>query len=299
MTLQDKLKTWIFLDSGDPQHTKSTLEMLGFVDGQTTNPSLVAKNPKVQDIVKKEGGLTNEILLEEYKKIVEEIRGLIPQKSVSIEVYADKDTTAEEMIEQARQMNRWIPDAHIKIPTIHEGLKAAHQLVQDGFNINMTLVFTQEQAAAIYAATRGAGKGQVYVSPFEGRLFDDGTDGMDVIYNIQKMYDEVNAHTMTLAASIRSVEQLMYILHFDIDIVTVPFKIIMDWYKAGLPLVEDEDKKYNHAKKYLKEQNHDGTSIVPYQQLDLDRDWQSFDIRHHKTDEGLQKFADDWNNLLR
>ena len=91
---------------------------------------------------------------------------------------------AEDMLPQGREMFSWIPNAHIKFPTSHEGLKAADQAVQEGLRVNLTLCFSQEQAAAVYAATKGAKKGDVFVSPFIGRLDDRGENGMDLIANI-------------------------------------------------------------------------------------------------------------------
>src|SRR3989339_217562 len=115
------IKTRIFLDSGDPQETKQVLSALGFLDGQTTNPSLIAKNT-------------------------------------------------------------WIPNAHIKFPITASGLEAAHILTSEGMRVNMTLCFSQQQAAAVYVATRGVKKGDVFLSPFIGRLDDQGENGMNMIF---------------------------------------------------------------------------------------------------------------------
>ena len=177
------LKTKIFLDSGDPAETRAAFLALGFLDGQTTNPSLVAKNPETAG--KK---FSKDELISFYRKVVEEISSLIPKGSVSVEVYADALTSAEEMLKQARIFNKWISNAHVKFPTTTEGLKAAEIAVREGIKVNMTLVFSQQQAAAVYMATKGAKKGDVFISPFAGRLDDIGENGMDVISNIVKMY---------------------------------------------------------------------------------------------------------------
>ena len=138
------LKTKIFLDSGDPRETREALSILGFLDGQTTNPSLIAKNPNAAG--KKFAAAE---VLNFYRGVVQEVSSLIPQGSVSIEVYADAATPAEEMLDQATQFFKWIPNAHIKFPTTAEGLKAAELAVADGMRVNMTLVFSQQQAAAV------------------------------------------------------------------------------------------------------------------------------------------------------
>lgn len=84
---------------------------------------------------------------------------MIPQGSVSVEVYADSSTKAEEMLAEAFEMSSWIPNAHIKFPSTKEGLKAAERAVKANLRVNMTLCFQQEQAAAVYSATSGSKKG--------------------------------------------------------------------------------------------------------------------------------------------
>ena len=169
----EKLTTKIFLDSGDPAETKKSKEILGFLDGQTTNPTLIPKNPKIQERIAKKDYLSRDEIYEEYKKIARKISSTIPNGSISIEVYADQTTTEEDMLAQARKMFSWIPGAHIKFPILPEGLKAAKRAVEEGIRVNMTLCFTQEQAAAVYEATMET-KEKVYVSPFVGRLDDIG-----------------------------------------------------------------------------------------------------------------------------
>ena len=121
---------------------------------------------------------------------------------VSIEVFADFDTTAENMLAQGREMFSWIPNAYVKYPCTKEGLHAAQASVREGIRVNMTLCFSQEQAGAVYAATKGS-KQPVYVSPFLGRLDDRGENGMDLVRNIKKMYEPGDGHVLVLAASIR------------------------------------------------------------------------------------------------
>src|SRR5207244_12797357 len=141
------------------------------------------KNTEVQQVLAAEDRLTTEEQKDEYKRIVQKISPLVGDAGVSIEVFADIDTTAEEMLAQGQEMFSWIPNAYIKYPCTHEGLRAAQMSVQKNIRVNMTLCFSQEQAAAVYAATRGS-KQPVYVSPFVGRLDDRGEDGMDLIRNI-------------------------------------------------------------------------------------------------------------------
>ena len=139
----ENLKTKIFLDGGDPAETQEIIALLGFLDGQTTNPSLVAKNPQAQERISRGDKFSSQELLDFYKIVVSDTSALIPNGSISIEVYADMETRADAMLVQARQMNTWIPNAHIKFPTTLEGLEAAAQAVREGMRVNMTLCFTQ------------------------------------------------------------------------------------------------------------------------------------------------------------
>jgi transaldolase len=271
--------TKIFLDSGDPAETKQAIDLLGFLDGQTTNPSLIAKNPAT--VGKK---FSQEELLKFYRGVVEEVSSLIPQGSVSIEVYADKNTSADDMLKQGREFFKWIPNAHIKFPTTTEGLKAAEISVKEGMRVNMTLVFSQEQAAAVYAATIGAKHGQVYLSPFVGRFDDRGENGMDFIANTVKMYEAGDGHVEILAASIRNIGHFMKSLELGADIITAPLKVLKEWH---------QNKSETNPKSQIL-----NLKPIPYQQINLNQPWQNHNIQHELTDKGVEKFAADWNGLI-
>src|SRR5215470_3796334 len=92
--------TRILVDGSDPEETLRIKKLIGFVDGQTTNPSLIAKNPEVHRLVTSGHRLSLQEETEEYKKIVQSISPLVGDAGVSIEVFANLDTTAEEMLEQ-------------------------------------------------------------------------------------------------------------------------------------------------------------------------------------------------------
>lgn len=278
--------TKIFLDGGDPEETAAATKLLeeaGYtgLDGQTTNPSLVAKNPAIAARMERGEKLTEEELLGEYKKIIQGIDASIGG-DISVEVYADKDTMADQMIEQAREFNSWSPSAVIKLPTTEQGLVAAEQLKKD-MRLNMTLCFSQQQAAAVYAATVGSAH-PVYVSPFVGRLDDAGLDGVQHIRNVLQMYKEGDGHVHVLTASFRRQESILEVIRLGTHAVTINYKLFEPWAKEGFPLEVD----------YVS----DGADI-PYQELDLSLPWDVFDISHELTDSGLQRFADDWNSLLK
>lgn len=283
----NSLKTKLFLDSGDPQETQAVLDLTGFLDGQTTNPSLVSKNPEI--VKMKEGGqkLTQQTALEFYKKTVQEISKIIPNGSVSIEVIADKNTTSSDMISQARDMYTWIPNAHVKLPTTKEGLTAAETLLKDNFRINFTLVFAQSQAAAIYKLCENTTPGQIIISPFVGRLDDIGENGMDLIKNCIHMKKEINSPVEVLSASIRTLPHLLYTFALEADIATIPFKMIKEWKDAGSQVPESN---YTYDAGNLKP--------IEYKTFDFTKSWDSFDIAHPLTDKGIEKFTADWNSLI-
>jgi transaldolase len=283
----EKLKSRIFLDGGNPEETREILDRLGFLDGQTTNPTLISKNPEARRHLEQGGKFSEKEILDFYRQVVGELSSLIPQGSISIEVYADPSTKAEKMLAQGREMFSWIPNAHVKFPSSREGLSAAEQAVQKGLRVNLTLCFSQEQAAAVYAATRGAKKGQVFVSPFIGRLDDRGENGMDLIAHILRMYGKGDGHVEVLTASVRTMDHLLYALKLGSDIITAPAAILKQWGGKGLPLPGVE---YDYDSRGLK--------TMPYRELDLTKKWQEFDLSHELTIKGMDGFSKDWNSLL-
>src|SRR5690349_16878438 len=111
------------------------------------------------------------------------------------------------MLRQARMYKDWIPNGVVKFPCTVEGLAAAETFCQE-FPVNITLNFSQAQAAAVYQATRQA-RYQVFVSPFVGRLDDLGENGMELITHELKMYQAGDGHVDVLTASVRSLSHLM------------------------------------------------------------------------------------------
>jgi transaldolase len=290
--LTNRPKTKILVDGGDPAETLQMKELIGFVDGQTTNPSLIAKNPEIQGLIESGNKLTLHEEENEYRKIVRIISTLVGDAGVSIEVFADLDTKAEDMLAQGEEMSSWVPNSYIKYPCTHEGLRAAEMSIRKDIRVNITLCFSQEQAAAVYAATKGA-KAAVYVSPFVGRLDDRGEDGMELVRNIKKMFQQGDGHVHVLAASVRNLNHLLYCFALDTELVTVPAKILREWAKEGFPL-PDQNFSYRGV----------GTggkplSAIPYKELDLTRPWQSFDIAHELTNNGIKKFVADYQSTLK
>ena len=286
MSKPDALHTKIFLDSGDPADTVAVKAALGWPDGQTTNPSLVAKHPEFQACAKRSGGCQPEDLWNVYRTLVSEISRHVTD-SVSIEVYADNTTSTDAMVAEGRELHTWIPNAHIKLPVNTAGLAAAEILVADGIRVNVTLCFTQSQVAAVYAATRGAALGAVYASPFIGRLDDQGQDGMSFIKNVVAMLDDSDGHVQLLAASVRTVDHLMASIAAEASIVTAPTDVLLEWAAAGRPL-PDTSFVYEVGEK----------TPIQFEAIDMTADWRTFDITHPLTTAGIERFAADWNAAL-
>jgi transaldolase len=282
------LKTRIFLDGGNPEETRDIIGLLGFLDGQTTNPTLISRNPDARERLDKGERFSPSELLAFYKGIVQKLSSMMPEGSISVEVYSDPSSRAQAMLEQGAEMFSWIPNARVKFPTSHEGLVAAGQALKEGLRINMTLCFSQEQAAAVYAATKGAKKGDVFVSPFIGRLDDRGLNGMDVIDHILQMYRPGDGHVELLTASVRSLDHLLYSLKLGSDIITAPYEILKEWAQKGLPMPSHD---YVYNAKDLKP--------IPYREIDLSRSWQDYNIAHDLTTKGMDEFSADWNSLIR
>ena len=290
--LTSRPKAKILVDGGDPDETVRVKKLLGFVDGQTTNPSLIAKNPEIQERIASGDTLNPQEEKEEYRKIVQAISPLVGDAGVSIEVFADLDSSAEQMLAQGEEMFTWVSNAYIKSPSTHEGLKAAQMSVRKGIRVNMTLCFSQEQAAAVYAATKGS-KEPVYVSPFVGRLDDIGENGIDLVKNIKAMYKNGDGHVHVLAASIRHLDHLLASFVLNAELVTVPAKVLEKWASSNFP-TPDQAFIYTGIAT-----NGQPLKPIPYKQLNLNLPRESFNIAHELTTKGIQKFVADYRSTLK
>ncbi len=299
----------LFIDGGDPQETVKANALLREkrpewnrgIDGQTTNPTLVARNPDIQKYLAAGKKLTKDEILVEYKKIVEGV-AVVTKGPISIQVIGDAHTPIEDFIAQARVYKEWIPNGVIKFPCTTNGLAAAEWFCAE-FPVNITLNFSQEQAAAVYAATRGA-KHTVFISPFVGRLDDRGENGMDVVVNELRMYshaarDSVGAlrdretsehtsHVQVLTASVRNLNHLLYAIKLASPAITIPFKVFQEWADGGFALPGDN---------FLYEMG--GLSPISYREIPLNKPWQEYNIQHDLTDVGITNFLSDWNAMLK
>lgn len=188
-----------FLDTANVEDIKKAHEM-GVICGVTTNPSLIAKEGR------------------DFKQVVAEIASIV-DGPISGEVKATT-TDAEGMIREGREIAAIHKNMVVKIPMTTEGLKACHTLATEGIKVNMTLIFTANQA--LLAARSGA----AFVSPFVGRLDDISVRGTDLISEVSEIFKIHGIKTEIIAASIRHPMHVTECALAGADIATVPYKVI-------------------------------------------------------------------------
>ena len=197
----------LFLDSAIIKDIDKRLDT-GVISGVTTNPTLIKKSGREPDDV--------------YADLIQDL-GV---QDVSIEV---DGKYADQLIENGIQYGkRWIDQATIKLPCTPEGIKACKMLNFMGIRTNMTLVFSVSQA--ILCALAGA----TYVSPFVGRLDDNGHDGIGLIREIAKVFCHNRTDTKILAASIRDAATVGKAFQAGAHICTIPPKVYDDMFKHVL-----------------------------------------------------------------
>ena len=195
----------IFLDTADVDMIAPAYET-GLIDGITTNPTLIKRSGRDP--------------IEVIQEIATEFKML---QSISAEVVAD---TAEEMYEQAQAFKDY-RTVTIKVPCTVEGLKACRMIREQQKSVNVTLVFSVAQA--ILAEKAGA----TYVSPFVGRWVDNSVDGIGLIKDIKRVYNNHGRFQTTnvLSASLRDVRQVEQSFLMGADVCTIPPLIFWKMYK--------------------------------------------------------------------
>jgi transaldolase len=126
----------------------------------------------------------------------------------------------------------------------------------------------------------------VYVSPFVGRLDDRGQNGVDLISNIKRMYAQGDGHVLLLAASIRNLQHLLYAFWAQAELTTVPAHVLEQWAGKGFPL-PDPGFRYEPV-----------GAPIPYEEINRNQPWRSFNIEHELTRKGIEKFVADYRATL-
>lgn len=200
----------LFIDTADLKQIKE-IASWGILDGVTTNPTLLAKSGRsLQDVI-------DEIFL-------------LVDGPISLEVVSEN---AKDMEQEAKQILSKIPTKYhknvaIKIPMTSEGLKAVKALSTQGIKTNVTLIFSANQA--LLAAKAGA----TFVSPFIGRLDDNGQEGMRVIEEITDIFCNYDIETEVIVASIRHPIHVIEAARLGADIATIPPQVLRKMMKHPL-----------------------------------------------------------------
>ena len=195
----------LFLDTANIDEIKA-LNSTGFVDGVTTNPSLIAKSGRD--------------LMETIAEICDLVDG-----PVSAEVTA---TDAETMLKEGKKLAGIADNVAVKVPLTEAGLSVCKALSDQGTMVNVTLCFSAVQA--LLAAKAGAS----FISPFVGRLDDIGNNGMGLIEEIVTIYANYDMRTEVLVASVRGVQHVVDAALMGADVATVPPQVISAMFKHPL-----------------------------------------------------------------
>ena len=190
-----------FIDTANLEQIREA-QLLGVLDGVTTNPSLMAK----------EGITGEENIIKHYVDICNIVDGDVSAEVISVDF--------DGMIKEGNALADLHPQIVVKIPMIEDGIKALKYFSDKGIKTNCTLVFSSGQA--LLAAKAGA----TYVSPFIGRLDDNSTDGLDLIEDIRLVYDNYAFHTEILAASVRHTMHIVNCAKIGADVMTGPLSAI-------------------------------------------------------------------------
>ena len=215
-----------FVDTADIKQIEELIPT-GFVNGVTTNPSLIAKQ--------------GSDMSETIKSICSIVDG-----PVSAEVTA---TNFEDMLREGEYLASLAKNVAVKVPLTVDGLRACKSFREQGILVNVTLCFTAAQA--LLAAKAGAS----FISPFVGRLDDIGEKGMDLIENIVLMYENYDFKTEVLVASVRSAQHVVDASVIGAHVATLPPKLIHELYKHELT-----DKG---LKIFLEDWSKTGQTILP------------------------------------
>ncbi|MFX1498808.1 MAG: fructose-6-phosphate aldolase [Promethearchaeota archaeon] len=191
-----------FIDTANLEQIKE-MQDLGIIDGVTTNPTLLSR----------EGAEP----IEQLKKICEIVDGPVSAEVVGLKT--------EEMVKEARELAKIASNIVVKIPMTKEGIKAVKILESEGIKTNVTLVFSQNQV--LIAAKAGAS----YISPFIGRLMDDGQDEIDMLWESMQIIQAYDFKSEIIVASVRNSRHVIEAAKMGAHIATIPFNVLEKMFK--------------------------------------------------------------------
>ena len=214
-----------FIDTANLEQIREMQE-LGIIDGVTTNPTLLSKE-KAEPV-------------EQLKKICEIVDGAVSGEVIGL--------TTDEMVIEARELAKIASNIVIKIPFTRDGIKAVKILENEGIKTNVTLVFSQNQV--LIAAKAGAS----YISPFIGRLMDNGQNEIDMLRESMEIINAYDFKSEIIVASIRNTRHVIEAAKMGAHIATIPFTVLEKMFKhpntdKGLnEFLQDWEKLQNELK---------------------------------------------------
>ncbi len=191
-----------FIDTANLDQIKE-MQALGIIDGVTTNPTLLSREGRDP--------------IEQLKNICKIVEGPISAEVIGLKT--------EEMVEEARGLSTLAPNIVIKIPMTKEGIKAVKILENEGIKTNVTLVFSQNQV--LIAAKAGAS----YISPFIGRLMDNGQDEIEMLRESMEIIKAYNFKSELIVASVRNSRHVIESAKMGAHIATIPFAVLEKMFK--------------------------------------------------------------------
>ncbi len=186
-----------FIDTADIEEIRQANKR-GWVDGVTTNPSLIVKSGRP--------------FFDVIKEICKEVSGPVSAEVISLQ--------SDGMVKEGLELAKIASNVVVKIPMCEEGMIAVKKLTAEGIKTNVTLVFSPIQA--LLAAKAGA----TMVSPFVGRLDDIGSEGLQMVGQIIQIYQNYDFETEVLVASVRSPMHIQLAAEMGADIATIPYKVM-------------------------------------------------------------------------
>ncbi len=212
-----------FIDTANLAQIKEYQD-LGILDGVTTNPTLLAKEGTDP--------------MEQLKKICNIVDGPVSGEVIGLKT--------EEMVREARELSKIAHNLVIKIPFIKEGIKAVKVLEAEGIKTNVTLVFSQNQV--LIAAKAGAS----YISPFIGRLMDNGQNEIDFIQECMNILNAYHFKSELIVASVRNSRHVIESAKVGAHIATIPFAVLEKMFKhpntdKGLKAFLDDWEKLKNS----------------------------------------------------
>lgn len=191
----------IFLDTANLEQIAQANEM-GVIDGVTTNPTIISK----------ENIESSEQIKDHYKSILK--LGIV---NLSAEVIA---TDHKGMMKEAKALANLSPNIVVKIPCTVEGIKTVKKLSLKGISTNCTLIFSLQQCLMAMKA------GATYVSPFIGRLEDQGDIGINLIADAIAMKNNYGFNSQIICTSVRNLHHIKECIRLGADIITCTYDFL-------------------------------------------------------------------------